>query len=189
MFVCLPLIVYLLWLFVYSVYMSVWLFVCLLLTVCFFWVFVCSPLTVYLLWLFVYCDCLSLTACLFVYCDFDCLFTLTICLFTLMFILTVCLLRLFVNSHCLFIYSDCLFVYSDFDCMFVYSVCLLRLFVYSAESQDSGYLYFCFRWLLIRFKREFSFQDILRFWEVSLLFHGHMLCYISHRQVWTSYLI
>ncbi|XP_054632625.1 TBC1 domain family member 15 isoform X2 [Dunckerocampus dactyliophorus] len=34
------------------------------------------------------------------------------------------------------------------------------------ESQDSGYLYFCFRWLLIRFKREFSFQDILRLWEV-----------------------
>ncbi|KAM9313082.1 TBC1 domain family member 15 [Gastrophryne carolinensis] len=34
------------------------------------------------------------------------------------------------------------------------------------ESQDSGYLYFCFRWLLIRFKREFSFHDILRVWEV-----------------------
>ncbi|XP_069048384.1 TBC1 domain family member 15 isoform X1 [Lepisosteus oculatus] len=34
------------------------------------------------------------------------------------------------------------------------------------ESQDSGYLYFCFRWLLICFKREFSFQDVLRLWEV-----------------------
>ncbi|XP_040199922.1 TBC1 domain family member 15 [Rana temporaria] len=34
------------------------------------------------------------------------------------------------------------------------------------ESQDSGYLYFCFRWLLIRFKREFSFHDILHVWEV-----------------------
>ncbi|TDH10042.1 hypothetical protein EPR50_G00093440 [Perca flavescens] len=34
------------------------------------------------------------------------------------------------------------------------------------ESQDSGYLYFCFRWLLIRFKRELSFQDVLRLWEV-----------------------
>ncbi|XP_076027104.1 TBC1 domain family member 15 isoform X2 [Genypterus blacodes] len=34
------------------------------------------------------------------------------------------------------------------------------------ESQDSGYLYFCFRWLLIRFKRELSFQDVLRVWEV-----------------------
>ncbi|MED6263403.1 hypothetical protein CHARACLAT_004227 [Characodon lateralis] len=36
------------------------------------------------------------------------------------------------------------------------------------ESQESGYLYFCFRWLLIRFKRELSFQDVLRLWEVSL---------------------
>ncbi|XP_078273469.1 TBC1 domain family member 15 [Rhinoraja longicauda] len=34
------------------------------------------------------------------------------------------------------------------------------------QSQESGYLYFCFRWLLIRFKREFSFQDTLRLWEV-----------------------
>uniref|UniRef100_A0A8C2JXI0 TBC1 domain family, member 15 n=1 Tax=Cyprinus carpio TaxID=7962 RepID=A0A8C2JXI0_CYPCA len=31
---------------------------------------------------------------------------------------------------------------------------------------DSGYLYFCFRWLLIRFKRELHFQDVLRLWEV-----------------------
>ncbi|KAF7238058.1 TBC1 domain family member 15 [Varanus komodoensis] len=47
---------------------------------------------------------------------------------------------------------------------------LLRLldsgFCSYLESQDSGYLYFCFRWLLIRFKREFSFPDILRLWEV-----------------------
>ncbi|XP_066225190.1 TBC1 domain family member 15 isoform X2 [Saccopteryx leptura] len=47
---------------------------------------------------------------------------------------------------------------------------LLRLldseFCNYLESQDSGYLYFCFRWLLIRFKREFSFPDILRLWEV-----------------------
>ncbi|XP_030646506.1 TBC1 domain family member 15 [Chanos chanos] len=34
------------------------------------------------------------------------------------------------------------------------------------EAQDSGYLYFCFRWLLIRFKREVHFQDVLRLWEV-----------------------
>ncbi|XP_042323781.1 TBC1 domain family member 15 [Sceloporus undulatus] len=47
---------------------------------------------------------------------------------------------------------------------------LLRLldsgFCSYLESQDSGYLYFCFRWLLIRFKREFNFQGILRLWEV-----------------------
>lgn len=34
------------------------------------------------------------------------------------------------------------------------------------EAQESGHLYFCFRWLLIRFKRELSFQDVLRLWEV-----------------------
>ncbi|XP_067110605.1 TBC1 domain family member 15-like isoform X1 [Osmerus mordax] len=34
------------------------------------------------------------------------------------------------------------------------------------EAEDSGYLYFCFRWLLIRFKREFIFCDVLRLWEV-----------------------
>lgn len=49
---------------------------------------------------------------------------------------------------------------------------LLRFLVLvsSTESQDSGYLYFCFRWLLIRFKRELSFTDVLRLWEVSSLF-------------------
>ncbi|XP_043915534.1 TBC1 domain family member 17 [Protopterus annectens] len=34
------------------------------------------------------------------------------------------------------------------------------------DTKDSGTLCFCFRWLLIWFKREFSFQDILRLWEV-----------------------
>uniref|UniRef100_A0A3Q3IV06 Rab-GAP TBC domain-containing protein n=1 Tax=Monopterus albus TaxID=43700 RepID=A0A3Q3IV06_MONAL len=34
------------------------------------------------------------------------------------------------------------------------------------NSQDSGSLCFCFRWLLIWFKREFSFEDILTLWEV-----------------------
>ncbi|CAB1457466.1 unnamed protein product [Pleuronectes platessa] len=36
-----------------------------------------------------------------------------------------------------------------------------------ADSQDSGSLCFCFRWLLIWFKREFSFEDILTLWEVQ----------------------
>ncbi|KAI4788725.1 hypothetical protein KUCAC02_035679 [Chaenocephalus aceratus] len=39
-------------------------------------------------------------------------------------------------------------------------------FVSFMDQMDSGYLYFCFRWLLIRFKRELSFQDVLRLWEV-----------------------
>ncbi|OWF45003.1 TBC1 domain family member 15-like isoform X2 [Mizuhopecten yessoensis] len=34
------------------------------------------------------------------------------------------------------------------------------------ESHDSGNFYFCFRWLLIFFKREFSFSDVQRLWEV-----------------------
>lgn len=37
------------------------------------------------------------------------------------------------------------------------------------ESHDSINMYFCFRWLLIVFKREFSFPDIMRLWEVRLI--------------------
>jgi hypothetical protein len=33
-------------------------------------------------------------------------------------------------------------------------------------SRESGNFYFCFRWLLIWFKREFSFSDVVRLWEV-----------------------
>lgn len=31
-------------------------------------------------------------------------------------------------------------------------------------------LFFCFRWILIAFKREFKFNDVIRLWEVSSLF-------------------
>ncbi|XP_059152380.1 TBC1 domain family member 15-like isoform X2 [Physella acuta] len=34
------------------------------------------------------------------------------------------------------------------------------------ESHDSGNFYFCFRWILILFKREFHFHEIQRLWEV-----------------------
>ena len=34
-------------------------------------------------------------------------------------------------------------------------------------AKGSSDLYFCFRWLLVRFKREFSFEDIKMLWEVS----------------------
>ncbi|XP_013411982.1 TBC1 domain family member 15 isoform X2 [Lingula anatina] len=34
------------------------------------------------------------------------------------------------------------------------------------ESHESSNMYFCFRWLLILFKREFTFPDIMRLWEV-----------------------
>ncbi|CAJ0944974.1 unnamed protein product [Ranitomeya imitator] len=46
------------------------------------------------------------------------------------------------------------------------------------DSKESGNLSFCFRWLLIWFKREFSFQDILLLWEVlwtGLLPNFHLL--------------
>ena len=39
-----------------------------------------------------------------------------------------------------------------------------------SESHDSGNFYFCFRWLLIAFKREFSFSDIMRLWEVCVFY-------------------
>ena len=39
-------------------------------------------------------------------------------------------------------------------------------FFFFIEKHDSGNLYFCFRWLLICFKREFSFPDIMTLWEV-----------------------
>uniref|UniRef100_A0AAY4BNK5 TBC1 domain family member 15 n=1 Tax=Denticeps clupeoides TaxID=299321 RepID=A0AAY4BNK5_9TELE len=59
-----------------------------------------------------------------------------------------------------------------------------RTFWNYLESQDSGYLYFCFRWLLIRFKRELTFLDVLRLWEVMWTglpcqnFHLLMCCAI-----------
>uniref|UniRef100_A0AAR2LWY9 Rab-GAP TBC domain-containing protein n=1 Tax=Pygocentrus nattereri TaxID=42514 RepID=A0AAR2LWY9_PYGNA len=55
-------------------------------------------------------------------------------------------------------------------------------------SQDSGSLCFCFRWLLIWYKREFSFEDILSLWEVLWTrlpcanFHLLMACAILESQ-------
>ena len=43
------------------------------------------------------------------------------------------------------------------------------MFVFFTESHDSGNFYFCFRWILILFKREFSFPDVQRLWEVRIL--------------------
>ncbi|XP_071826409.1 TBC1 domain family member 17-like isoform X2 [Apostichopus japonicus] len=34
------------------------------------------------------------------------------------------------------------------------------------QSKESSNMFFCFRWLLIHFKREFTFEDIMRLWEV-----------------------
>ncbi|KAJ8919514.1 hypothetical protein NQ315_002135 [Exocentrus adspersus] len=34
------------------------------------------------------------------------------------------------------------------------------------DKHDSGNMFFCFRWLLVWFKRELSQEDVMRFWEV-----------------------
>ena len=34
------------------------------------------------------------------------------------------------------------------------------------EEKESHNLYFCFRWLLVNFKREFTYEDIYKVWEV-----------------------
>jgi TBC1 domain family member 15 len=34
------------------------------------------------------------------------------------------------------------------------------------EKNDSSNMYFCFRWILILFKREFTFPDIMKLWEI-----------------------
>jgi len=34
------------------------------------------------------------------------------------------------------------------------------------KKMDSSNMYFCFRWLLVLFKREFIYSDIMRLWEV-----------------------
>lgn len=61
------------------------------------------------------------------------------------------------------------------------SLCIL---VRPSDSQDSGSLCFCFRWLLIWFKREFSFEDILILWEVStvLTFYVFNNCFLGFRR-------
>ena len=38
--------------------------------------------------------------------------------------------------------------------------------VFLTEEKDCNNLYFCFRWLLVHFKREFSYDDIMSVWEV-----------------------
>ena len=40
------------------------------------------------------------------------------------------------------------------------------VFYHYLDSKESGNLYFCFRWLLIWFKREFTYGDTMRLWEV-----------------------
>lgn len=34
------------------------------------------------------------------------------------------------------------------------------------NKHDSGNMFFCFRWLLVLFKREFNAVDIMKLWEI-----------------------
>ncbi|XP_049274361.1 TBC1 domain family member 15 isoform X1 [Rhipicephalus sanguineus] len=47
----------------------------------------------------------------------------------------------------------------------ILAVAVPKLAMY-LEEHESGNLYFCFRWLLVLFKREFKCEEIMRLWEV-----------------------
>jgi len=65
------------------------------------------------------------------------------------------------------------------------------------EKTDGLNLFFCFRWILISFKREFPFEDVLRMWEVlwtNYYSHSFVLFIAlaileSHRDVILRYLV
>ncbi|KAH8980924.1 RabGAP/TBC [Lactarius hatsudake] len=65
------------------------------------------------------------------------------------------------------------------------------------EKTDGLNLFFCFRWILISFKREFSFEDVLRLWEVlwTDYYTNGMVLFValavleSHRDVMLRYLV
>ncbi|TFY73151.1 hypothetical protein EWM64_g10861, partial [Hericium alpestre] len=65
------------------------------------------------------------------------------------------------------------------------------------EKTDGLNLFFCFRWILIAFKREFPFDDVLRLWEVlwTDYYTNDFVLFValavleSHRDVIVRYLI
>lgn len=65
------------------------------------------------------------------------------------------------------------------------------------EKADALNLFFCFRWILIAFKREFPFEDVLRLWEVlwtdyysnSFVLFVALAVLESHRDVIMRYLV
>ncbi|EUC67275.1 GTPase-activating protein GYP7, partial [Rhizoctonia solani AG-3 Rhs1AP] len=65
------------------------------------------------------------------------------------------------------------------------------------EKADALNLFFCFRWVLISFKREFPFDDVLRLWEVlwTNYYTNQFVLFValavleSHRDVIMRYLI
>ena len=65
------------------------------------------------------------------------------------------------------------------------------------EKIDGLNLFFCFRWVLIAFKREFGFDDVLRLWEVlwTDYYSNQFVLFValavieSHRDVILRYLV
>jgi hypothetical protein len=65
------------------------------------------------------------------------------------------------------------------------------------QKVDGLNLFFCFRWILIAFKREFEFEDVLRLWEVlwSDFYSNQFTLFValaileSHRDVILRYLV
>ncbi|PIL24042.1 hypothetical protein GSI_13793 [Ganoderma sinense ZZ0214-1] len=65
------------------------------------------------------------------------------------------------------------------------------------EKTDGLNLFFCFRWILISFKREFAFEDVLRLWEVlwTDYYSTQFVLFValavleSHRDVILRYLV
>ena len=65
------------------------------------------------------------------------------------------------------------------------------------DKADGLNLFFCFRWILIAFKREFPFEDVLRLWEVLWTdrYSVHFVLFValavleSHRDVILRYLV
>ncbi|KAF8212330.1 rab-GTPase-TBC domain-containing protein [Mycena galopus ATCC 62051] len=65
------------------------------------------------------------------------------------------------------------------------------------EKTDGLNLFFCFRWVLIAFKREFAFDDVLRLWEVlwTDYYSNDFVLFValavleSHRDVILRYLV
>ncbi|KZT26256.1 RabGAP/TBC [Neolentinus lepideus HHB14362 ss-1] len=65
------------------------------------------------------------------------------------------------------------------------------------EKTDGLNLFFCFRWVLIAFKREFPFDDVLRLWEIlwTNYYSNNFLLFValavleSHRDMILRYLV
>lgn len=57
-----------------------------------------------------------------------------------------------------------------------------ELHAYLAKVDALNY-FFCFRWILIAFKREFSYGDVMRLWEALWSHHKgdkfHLLCVVA----------